>query len=79
LISVIAELGTVDGFSDVFFTGLQKRPYVAALLKHSMKPRIDSANDTEARRAAARRTALIVGAIAVFLFVLSIVEVAIKK
>ncbi len=44
-----------------------------------MKPRIDSANDLDARRAAARRTALILGGIAVFLFVLSIVEVAVQK
>jgi hypothetical protein len=44
-----------------------------------MKPRIDSVNDIDARRAAARRTAMIVGAIAVLLFVLSIVEVAIHK
>jgi len=36
-------------------------------------------NDLDARRAAARRTALIVGAIAVFLFVLSIVEVVLQK
>ena len=44
-----------------------------------MTPQLNSANDFDARRAAARRTALIFGAIAVFLFVLSIVEVAIKK
>jgi hypothetical protein len=44
-----------------------------------MKPRIDSANDIDARRAAAKRTALIIGAIAVFLFALSIIEVAIQK
>ena len=44
-----------------------------------MKPRFDSANDIDQRRAAAKRTALIVGAIAVFLFALSIVEVAIQK
>ena len=44
-----------------------------------MKPQIGSANDFNARRSAARRTALIIGAIAVFLFVLSIVEVAIQK
>ena len=36
-------------------------------------------DDINARRAAAKRTALIVGAIAVFLFVLSIVEVALQK
>ena len=36
-------------------------------------------DDVNARRAAAKRTALIVGAIAVFLFVLSIVEVALQK
>ena len=42
-----------------------------------MKPQ--AANDLDARRAAARRTALIVGAIAVFLFALSIFEVAIQK
>jgi hypothetical protein len=35
--------------------------------------------DVDARRAAARRTALIIGAIAVFLFALSIIEVALKK
>jgi len=42
-----------------------------------MKPQ--AANDLDARRAAAKRTALIVGAIAIFLFALSIIEVAIKK
>ena len=42
-----------------------------------MKPQ--AANDIDQRRAAAKRTALIVGAIAVCLFVLSIVEVAIQK
>jgi len=55
---------------------------VAALFNNStfsMKSRLDSANDADARRAAARRTAMIVGAIAIFLFVLSIVEVAIQK
>ena len=36
-------------------------------------------DDVNARRAAAKRTALIVGAIAVFLFALSIIEVAIQK
>jgi len=36
-------------------------------------------DDINARGAAAKRTALIVGAIAVFLFVLSIVEVALQK
>jgi hypothetical protein len=36
-------------------------------------------NDLDHRRAAARRTALIIGAIAVFLFILSIVEVALQK
>jgi hypothetical protein len=36
-------------------------------------------DDLANRRAAARRTAMIVGAIAVFLFVLSIVEVALQK
>jgi hypothetical protein len=43
-----------------------------------MKPH-PIANDFEARRAAAKRTALIVGAIAVALFVLSIVEVVLSK
>jgi hypothetical protein len=43
-----------------------------------MKPHT-IANDMEARRAAAKRTALIVGAIAVLLFVLSIVEVVLQK
>jgi uncharacterized integral membrane protein len=38
-----------------------------------------SHENIDARRAAAKRTALIVGAIAVLLFVLSIVEVAIHK
>jgi len=42
-----------------------------------MKPQ--PVNDIDARRAAARRTALIVGSIAVFLFALSIIEVAIQK
>ena len=42
-----------------------------------MKPQI--ANDIDARRAAARRTALIIGAIAIFLFALSIIEVALQK
>jgi hypothetical protein len=36
-------------------------------------------NDIEARRAAAKRTAMIVGAIAIALFVFSIVEVAMSK
>jgi uncharacterized membrane protein len=45
----------------------------------SMKPRADSANDFDARRAAARRTAMIVGAIAFLIFALSIVEVMLKK
>lgn len=45
----------------------------------SMKPRTASANDVDTRRAAARRTALILGGIAVLLFVLSIVEVAMQK
>jgi hypothetical protein len=44
-----------------------------------LKPRIDSANDFDARRAAARRTALILGGIAIFLFALSIIEVALQK
>ncbi len=35
--------------------------------------------DIDQRRAAARRTALIIGAIAIFLFALSIIEVAIQK
>ena len=43
-----------------------------------MKPQT-IANDIETRRAAAKRTALIVGAIAVLLFVLSIVEVVLSK
>jgi hypothetical protein len=43
-----------------------------------MKP-LNSANDIEARRAAAKRTAMIVGAIAIALFVFSIVEVAMSK
>jgi hypothetical protein len=42
-----------------------------------MKPQ--TANDIDQRRAAAKRTALIVGAIAIFLFALSIIEVAIQK
>jgi len=42
-----------------------------------MKPQI--ANDLDQRRAAAKRTALIVGAIAIFLFAFSIFEVAIQK
>jgi hypothetical protein len=42
-----------------------------------LKPQ--AANDLEVRRAAAKRTALIVGAIAVLLFALSIIEVAIQK
>jgi hypothetical protein len=43
-----------------------------------MKPQI-TANDMDHRRAAAKRTALIVGVIAVALFVLSIVEVVFSK
>ena len=43
-----------------------------------MKPQ-PLANDIETRRAAARRTALIVGAIAVALFVFSIAEVVFSK
>jgi hypothetical protein len=42
-----------------------------------MKPQL--ANDLDQRRAAAKRTALIVGAIAVLLFALSIIEVALGK
>ena len=42
-----------------------------------MKPQV--ANDLDARRAAAKRTASIIGAIAIFLFALSIIEVAIQK
>ncbi len=42
-----------------------------------MKPQ--TANDLDQRRAAAKRTALIVGAIAIFLFAFSIFEVAIQK
>jgi hypothetical protein len=55
---------------------------MAALFNNStfsMKPRIDSATDVDRRRAAAKRTALIVGVIAVMLFVLSIVEVVLSK
>jgi len=44
-----------------------------------MKPQSGSTADFDRRRANARRTALIVGAIAVFLFVMSIVEVVIHK
>ncbi len=44
-----------------------------------MKPQLDTTSDLDARRAAAKRTALIVGTIAVALFVLSIVEVAMQK
>jgi len=43
-----------------------------------MKPQ-STATDFDRRRANARRTALIIGAIAVFLFVMSIVEVVIHK
>ena len=43
-----------------------------------MKTQFDNA-DFDARRAAVRRTALIVGGIAVLLFVLSIVEVVLQK
>ena len=42
-----------------------------------MKPQ--TVNDLDARRAAAKRTALIVGVVAVMLFVLSIVEVVLSK
>jgi hypothetical protein len=42
-----------------------------------MKPQ--PARDFDARRTAARRTALIIGAIAVLLFALSIIEVAVQK
>ena len=38
-----------------------------------------SHDEVEARRAAARRTALILGGIALFLFALSIVEVVLRK
>jgi hypothetical protein len=65
-----------------FATGIQMRPSMAADLNNStfsMKPRISSANDIDQRRAAAKRTALIIGAIAVFLFALSIIEVAVQK
>ncbi len=58
------------------------RPSMAALFKNStlsMKPINNPADGMEARQRAAKRTALIVGLIAVFLFVLSIVEVALKK
>jgi hypothetical protein len=58
------------------------RPCMAADCNNStfsMKPRLDPANDIDVRRAAAKRTALIIGAIAVFLFALSIIEVAIQK
>jgi len=37
------------------------------------------ASDIETRRAAARRTAMILGGIALFLFALSIIEVALQK
>jgi len=43
-----------------------------------MKTQFDNA-DFDSRRAAVRRTALIVGGIAVLLFVLSIVEVVLHK
>jgi hypothetical protein len=43
-----------------------------------MKPPFTAA-DVDRRRAAAKRTALIVGVIAVCLFALSIIEVAIHK
>jgi hypothetical protein len=42
-----------------------------------MKPQ--AACYLDAGRAAAKRTALIIGAIAIFLFALSIIEVAIQK
>ena len=45
----------------------------------SMKPHLTPANDIETRRAGAKRTAMIVGAIAVALFVFSILEVALSK
>jgi hypothetical protein len=60
--------------------GVQKRPSMAADSNEEhfpMKPQ--TANDIDQRRAAAKRTALIVGAIAIFLFALSIIEVAIQK
>ena len=44
-----------------------------------MKPQMGSTTDLDRRRANARRTALIIGGVAVFLFVLSIVEVVIHK
>ena len=44
-----------------------------------MKPQMGSTADLDRRRANARRTALIIGAIAVFLFALSIIEVMIHK
>jgi hypothetical protein len=44
-----------------------------------MKPHMSSTDDFNRRRANARRTAAIIGAIAVFLFVMSIVEVVIHK
>lgn len=43
-----------------------------------MKPE-PAANDLDQRRAAAKRTALIVGAIAIGLFVFSILEVVLSK
>jgi len=43
-------------------------------VKAAMTPK-----DIDQRRAAAKRTALIIGAIAVFLFALSIIEVALGK
>jgi hypothetical protein len=44
-----------------------------------MKTGIRQHDDTDTRRAAAKRTALIVGAIAVLIFVVSIVEVVFSK
>ena len=79
---MIAEVGTTRDVDTTFATGVQKRPSMAAVPNSStfsMKTRFDSANDFDQRRAAARRTALIIGAIAVALFALSIIEVAIQK
>jgi hypothetical protein len=44
-----------------------------------MKPQLGSAQDLATRRAAARRTALILGGIALLLFVLSFIEVVRHK
>jgi hypothetical protein len=46
--------------------------------RNEVQPK-QSANEIDARRAAARRTALILGAVALLLFVLSIVQVLLEK